>query len=226
MKKEPLKDKLYTLVLIAALMAFTLSFSIAVPLVCRPFYYVQIEALDMPEQTGYTAEEIRDAFDEMMDFCMQGKPFGTGVMKWSESGRDHFADCAVLFRLDIHVLEISILVLAVCFILSRTSFHAVRFKRFGPSFWAGSILATGFVAVSLFAASDFDRAFVIFHHLFFPGKENWIFDPAQDEIIKVLPEVFFENCAILIVAILFVICAGMIIAGRRKKAKNGKKDKE
>ncbi len=214
------KNKIYTIVLIAALMLFTLSFAIAVPLLCRPFYYVQINALDLPEQTGFTEQEIRDAFDEMMDFCMEGKPFGTGVMKWSESGRDHFADCAVLFRLDIVLLGVSLAVLAICFILSRFSFHAVRFLRFGASFWAGIILAVGFVAVTLFAVSDFDRAFVIFHHLFFPGKENWIFDPAQDEIIKVLPEIFFANCAILIVAILFAICAVMMIAGRRKRDKN------
>ncbi len=220
MKSTAVKDKIYTIILIAALMGFTLSFSIAVPLVVRPFYYAQINALDLPAQTGYTEEEIRDAFDEMMDFCMEGKPFGTGVMKWSESGRDHFADCAVLFRLDLNILGITAAVLVLCFILSRFSFHAVRFGRFGPSFWAGAILAAGFAVVSLLAATDFDRAFVIFHHLFFPGKENWIFDPLQDEIINVLPEVFFENCAILIVAILFVLCIGMIIAGRRKKGKD------
>jgi integral membrane protein (TIGR01906 family) len=60
------------------------------------------------------------------------------------------------------------------------------------------------------AATDFDRAFVTFHHLFFPGKTNWIFDPGVDEIINILPEVFFRNCAILIVAILFALCAAAV----------------
>ena len=26
------------------------------------------------------------------------------------------------------------------------------------------------------AATNFDRAFTVFHSLFFPGKDNWIFD--------------------------------------------------
>jgi integral membrane protein (TIGR01906 family) len=73
------------------------------------------------------------------------------------------------------------------------------------------VLAASFLIIAGLAAMDFDRAFVTFHHLFFPGKSNWIFDPRVDEIINVLPEVFFMNCAILIVVIMFVLCAVAIL---------------
>ena len=62
------------------------------------------------------------------------------------------------------------------------------------------------------AALDFDRAFTVFHAVFFPGKDNWIFDPAADQIILVMPQVFFRNCAILIGGVLLACCAGFILS--------------
>ena len=66
------------------------------------------------------------------------------------------------------------------------------------------------------AATNFDRAFTVFHSLFFPGEDNWIFDPAQDPIITLMPEEFFRNCAELILAVLIAACAAIIIADKRK----------
>ena len=62
-------------------------------------------------------------------------------------------------------------------------------------------------------ALDFNSAFLVFHALFFAGKDNWLFDPATDEIIDALPEEFFMNCAILIGASLILISLGLIARG-------------
>ena len=67
------------------------------------------------------------------------------------------------------------------------------------------------------AATDFDRAFTVFHGIFFPGKENWLFDPATDPVILLLPEEFFRNCAIAIAASLLLLCLVLILTGRRQK---------
>jgi len=75
--------------------------------------------------------------------------------------------------------------------------------------------------VTVLAATDFNRAFVVFHALFFPGKENWIFDPRTDEIINILPQEFFMNCAVCIVAVLLLCCACLVLSdllfGRRRR---------
>ena len=47
----------------------------------------QINALNLPQQTGWSAETIREAYDQVLDFCVLGAPFGTGELAWSESGR-------------------------------------------------------------------------------------------------------------------------------------------
>ena len=85
------------------------------------------------------------------------------------------------------------------------------------------VLAAGLVlAVGALAALDFRRGFTVFHADYFPGKDNWLFNPATDEIILIMPERFFLNCALLIGAVLLSAC-GALIAGdllsahRRKK---------
>lgn len=81
----------------------------------------------------------------------------------------------------------------------------------GPAFWAGAGLGGAFLLVGGLAALDFDRAFVVFHALFFPGKDNWLFDPQVDQIINILPQEFFRSCAILILALLALGCAALIL---------------
>ena len=95
-------------VLCAVILALlVLSFSIAVPILFRPFYYLQIKTLNLPERTGLSEEVIREAYDEVLDYCVLGKPFGTGQLAWSESGYSHFADVRGLFLVDFWVLGIT-----------------------------------------------------------------------------------------------------------------------
>ena len=49
-------------------------------------------------------------------------------------------------------------------------------------------------------ASDFNRYFVIFHHIFF-NNDLWILNPATDMLINIVPEPFFMDTAFLILAI-------------------------
>lgn len=199
-------------------MLFVLSASIAIPLLVRPFYYAHISFLHLPAKTGWSAVQIRTAFDEMMDYCLFGGAFSTGDLRWSQSGMAHFADCAVLFRLDLAVLLLSALALLIFLLLRRRGLRPCTPLGLQPSFWAGSLLAGTFFTLAALAATNFDRAFVLFHALFFPGKSNWIFDPAADEIILILPQVFFRNCAILIVGALLLCCAGMIGWSLKKRS--------
>lgn len=199
-------------VLLAVLAAVVLlTGSIAAPILCRPFYYAHIGSLDLCEQTGLTEEQIKTAYNEMLDYCLGAEEFSTGVLRWSESGKSHFTDVRVLFLLDLKALVISASLLVVTLVASRLAGRRPsRLLGRGPAFWAGAGLGGAFLVVGGLAALDFDKAFVIFHALFFPGKDNWLFDPRTDEIITILPQEFFMNCAILILAILIIGCAALI----------------
>lgn len=215
-------SKLLTVVLALTAAVVLLSLSIAVPILCRGFYYAHIDPLKLEEQTGLTRDEIKTAYNEMLDYCLGGEEFSTGVLRWSETGKAHFTDVRVLFLLDLNILLGSALFLIVLLIGARLGKLRPRpLAGRGPLFWAGVGLAAVFLLVGGLAALDFDRAFVIFHALFFPGKDNWLFDPRFDQIITILPQQFFMNCAILILTILILGCAAFIAADllthRRKR---------
>lgn len=206
-------------ILIAVLLAlFAVSASIAAPILCRPFYYAHIEGLHMPEKTGWTREQIREAFDDVMDFLLKGAEFKTGDLAWSESGRSHFADCKFLFHLDLRIFALTGIALLVLLLLFRhKKEHPARLAGRGPSFWAAIGIIACFGSFGAFMACDFDRAFTVFHQIFFPGKTNWVFDARTDQVILVMPETFFRNCAILIGALLLLFTVLYLAAGRKKK---------
>ena len=217
------QSKLFTLLLAVVAAAVLLTAAIAVPILCRPFYYAHIGPLRLEEATGYTRAEIKAAYNEMLDYCLGGEEFSTGVLRWSESGKAHFTDVRMLFLLNLKVLAVAAAVLIIALIAGKLAkLRPAPLLRRGPAFWAGAGLGGLFLILGGLAALDFDRAFIVFHSLFFPGKANWIFDPRTDEIINILPEVFFRNCAILILAILVLGCAGLIVGDLLHSKKRSK----
>ena len=204
-------------VLLSVLTALVvLTGSIAVPLLCRSFYYAHIGPMHL-ENYGLTEREIKTAYDEMMDFCLgKREDFSAGVLAFSRSGADHFADVRGLFLLDLRVFMAAAVLLAAALALCKAGKVCPhRFLDRGPGFWSAAGLGASFLAVGGLAALDFDRAFVIFHSIFFPGKDNWIFDWQTDPIILFLPQDFFRNCALLILALLLVWCGALIGADVR-----------
>lgn len=206
-------------VLFALILAiFLLTAAIAAPILCRQFYYLHVKALDLPGRTGYTREEIITAYDQVLDFCAGDAPFGTGILPHSEEGAAHFADVRVLFLLDIRVAAFTLgLLIAALVWLKATRRRLTPLRGFPPAFWAGSGLLSVILVVAALAALDFDRAFTVFHGIFFPGKTNWLFDPFTDPIIYLMPQEFFRNCAILIAALVLASCGGLVAWGLRKR---------
>ena len=198
-----------------ALVFLVLTVSIGLPIYLRPFYYAHIDALELDQASGFTKDQIRTAYDEVLDYLtLPDKPFGTGEIAHSQEGAAHFADCKVLFDLNAWVLVGSALVvLGILLVRKRCKLPSLR----PAAFWAGVSALTLPIVVGTLAAMDFDRAFVIFHQIFFPGKDNWIFNYYTDPIIQVLPQTFFMNCAILIGVGLLLLSGCLLWLGRHRK---------
>lgn len=213
MSVKPKSSRILSVLLAAAVFLCILTGSIALPIYIRPFYYAHIQALDLPEVSGFTAEQIQSAYDEVLDYLtLPGRTFGTGDMACSQSARAHFEDCKGLFDLDAGLLLGSIgciLLLAILKRLGKTGEYRLAGKS--SAFWGAVCALVIPVVVGVLAALDFERAFVVFHSIFFPGKDNWLFDWNQDQIIRVLPQQFFMNCAILIGAGILVSSLAIIL---------------
>ncbi len=190
-----------------------ISFSIMVPILFRGFYYWQIKVLDIESFSGYDLESIKLAYNEMLDFCFALRPdFHCGPLAFTEEGMLHFVDVKHLFLLDIGIMIFSAINLIICYVLKKTKgIQLARLANHSAGCNAAKGLVTFFICLTLFALPDFDAFFTLFHKVFFPGKDNWLFDPRYDQIINILPESFFANCAICIVSVLIIICVVLIV---------------
>lgn len=202
---------------------FALSFSIALPLFIRPFYYMHIDAYNLVEITGVSKENLIFSFNELMDSLMFFKrPFSEGVFSFSESGKNHFLDCQFLFVLDYVVLAVTFILLIVYFIAIRKNKNLIyRPFNMSPAMFMMIVPFVLIGALGIYALIDLNGAYAFFHSVFFPGKENWVFNPITDPIIRALPQEFFVNCGILILSSYILIFIGIITYSLIKKRRFG-----
>lgn len=211
-----MKGKLLAIAKAVLIALVILSSAIALPILFRPFYWWHIEPFGIPEYMGLTVEQIKQAYGEMLDYCMGlTNTFSVGVLPFSESGAAHFADVRNLFVLDLAVLIVAGIALVVLCVIDRKK--PVRLAGHTPGFWSAIGLGTNFLVVGGLVAIDFEKAFTVFHKIFFPGKDNWVFDGYEDPVINMLPAEFFRNCAILILAVILLSCIGLLLYDRKKK---------
>ena len=217
-----MRARILSAVFALALIFFVLTVSIGLPIYIRPFYYAHIEPMGLEAYTGLTAGQLREAYDGILDYLtLPSRPFSCGILPFSAEGEAHFADCRVLFDLNRNVLLMSGGILAVLLLLQK-KFGPYRLGKRHAAWWAGLLALIAPLVIGALAALDFDRAFVIFHQIFFPGKSNWLFDWRTDPIILALPQEFFRNCATLIGAGLVIFSLSLLIFTGSRDKKAGK----
>ena len=198
-----------------------LTFSIAIPILWRDFYNLDIDLLNIVKATGVSRSDLIYSFNELMDSLVFYKEFGEGVFEYSVSGMNHFLDCRILFTLDLVTLPISFVVFLVYFILIKTK-KIIVYRPAGMSilFYASFVPILLLGALAIYALIDVNSAYTFFHAVLFPGKDNWVFNPRTDPIINALPEQFFLDCGILIFSVLLLVLLVVIIYNIVKKVKS------
>ncbi|MBQ3572448.1 MAG: TIGR01906 family membrane protein [Clostridia bacterium] len=207
-------SKIWSICLAFCGIIFIIAFSIALPIWLRFFYYAQIDSLGIVESSGFTREQIIKAYDDVLNYLNFGTPFATGELKYSESGKNHFVDCKFLFDLDTWAMVISgIVLLTAIFLRKFKVLKPAKLLKFDWFFFSGVFAVVVPIVLGVAVAVDFDNAFVVFHKIFFPGKDNWMFNWNEDQIIRILPAEFFMNCAIFIAVALLVLAITSITVG-------------
>ena len=180
---------------------------------------------DLPEMT---MDDLLSVTDEMMAYLRGNREdlhvFTTMGGEYREffNAREiaHMEDVRGLFLLAVWVFVAAAGLLLTGAVVCRL--RRQRLPRLGgrtPGFWAACGLGGLFLLIALLAALNFDRAFTVFHSIFFPGKDNWLFDPVADPVILILPEAFFRNCAIAIVTVLLTVCIVLVVTGRKRPSR-------
>ncbi len=211
-------SKTFTIILGVCLLLLFIGAGLAVTLSCRSLYTSGIEEWRLDEISGLSRETIVRNYDVMMDWT---SPFHRESLKLpdltlSPSAAQHFAECKPLFDFFLIAGAVS---LPVCVWLTV---HFIRAKRWGNIAAAGIISLAIPVVFVLPALIDFDMLFVIFHKIFF-NNDMWLFDPAVDPVINILPEAYFMRCALLMGGIitaggLLVTAAGALMSLKKRES--------
>ena len=186
---------------------FIISLAISFVILFRPFYYWHIDMFDLPEKTGFTYNEIKESYDDVLDYTVYHQPFSTGVFKYSSDGMDHFKDCKTLFTINFILLIISFSII----LLKRKWFNNIKLFNHNISFFSGLLNIFLLGIIIIVSLINFDFLFTAFHKILFLNKDNWLFDSSKDEIIKILPQRFFMNCGILIISIIGIISIVIVV---------------
>ncbi len=222
MKPRPI-DKICSVLAFLITPIFFISFAVCIPAIFRPFYYACITPLHIEETSGYSRETIVEAYDDVMDFIWEGAEFKTGSLEWTEEEKSHFEDCIPLFHLQIILATIlGALLLAYLILLKTKVLRPARLKGISSVSYGGMLTLLFMAIVGIFAAIDFTALFDTFHAVFFPGKENWVFNEDTEEVINILPEEFFAVCAGFIVGLVVILSVVAIVVGVVNKVKADK----
>lgn len=200
-----MKSKLTKLMLSIILTLTIISLAVILTLVCKPLYYLDIHALHIPEATGYTISEIKSNYNAVIDYCLS---FGNAPLKFptfpmSEGGRIHFAEVKNIFNL-FKYMAIGGTLASIAGILWMRRRHCYGYLKLT------AILTVALPAIiGAAVALNWDWAFVTFHEIAF-NNDYWLFDPATDPVINILPDAYFLHCAVMI---LVLVILGSVICG-------------
>ena len=184
-------------------------------------YQKEYEKYDVLSELDMTMDDVMYVTHEMMEYLRGGRDTlsvmttveGKEQDFFNEQDRFHMGEVRDLFMggLDIRRGSCILAVLCLVFLLAVRAYQAAL---------GVSAAAAAFIGIA--AVIDFNAVFVRFHHIFF-DNDQWIFDPAEDYMIRMLPEGLFYDFVIRIGGIflgtLAILFAVSLIPGYLRKKK-------
>ncbi|MCL2111454.1 MAG: TIGR01906 family membrane protein [Clostridiales bacterium] len=218
MREENPPRRFTPLGVIAAILiaVLVISASVTAVLFDRGAYTRLQDRENLPQAVGMSREDVLENYNALIDY---NSIFFTGPLEFptlsmSEPGRVHFEEVKAIFTVFQIALIVSIALTAIC---CGALLNAIIKKRKGRprsySFLAlGGALALAIPAavVCVMGAVGWDRFFVMFHEFFF-DNDYWVFDAMTDPVILILPDHFFLDSLVRIVAAIVISAAALIV---------------
>ncbi len=195
---------------------FFISIAVVITVNFRPLYYLDINLLHIADTSGLSQDVIRENYDALIDYSF---PFFQGPLQFptlpsSENALIHFSEVKDIFT-SFYILGMITLVIGMVIIIQKRKSNDFSYLL------VSSITAVVLPSIlAIFLAINFDRAFVLFHKLFFKN-DYWLFDPTTDPVITILPDTFFMHCALLMIVIVVLFSIAFLTVYLWKKQHSG-----
>ena len=181
-------------------------------------YRQEYEKYDVLSDLDMTMDDALDVTRQMMAY-LRGEGDTLSVITtvdgreqdfFNEQDRFHMGEVRDLFIGGLNIRTGALVTAVICILLLILT--KADLKKTVP---AGSQAALAVTAAALLflgaaCAVDFNAVFVKFHHIFF-DNDLWIFDPAEDYMIRMLPEGLFFDMVVRIGCIFAGLLAVFLI---------------
>ena len=157
-------------------------------------YPLEISWLNLSSRVHVQPQTIQHNFNVLMDYLTNplSQVLAMPDFPSSASGVHHFAVVKGLFHLAQGVAIVTLPIFCIFWKQVIQKGFLSLYRR-GLLIMLSLPLVLGLVGVSI----GFEQFFTLFHQILFVGDDTWLFDPAKDPVILILPEDFFLHCFIL-----------------------------
>lgn len=188
------------------------------------FYEKEYRKYRVTEDLHMSMENVMKVTDYMMDYLIGREEVlsvktevdGRRQDFFNEQDRLHMADVRKLFLGGLKIRNFLVVFVAVLFLLSlswKNRKEGQKERDIGNQCFRAYSISLGvfLLVITLLAVAvsvDFTACFTLFHELFF-SNDLWLFDPASDYMIRMLPEGFFADMVFRIGGIFLGILLGV-----------------
>ncbi|MCL2527185.1 MAG: TIGR01906 family membrane protein [Defluviitaleaceae bacterium] len=180
--------------------------SIIFPTFFLPFFRQQYASQERADYIGMSDEELMYVTVELLNYMRGRRDDMDGIRAtvngeeqefFSERDKIHMVDVRVLYDRLFIVRNVAFFGFVGLVLLMAITKSPVRhlLARCSREVMAGFLLLSAILAGVI--AIDFDRAFEIFHLIFF-NNDYWILFPPRDRLVMMVPLQFFINISIFI----------------------------
>ena len=175
-------------------------------------YPLEISWLHLTSRVPFHPQTIQHNFNVLMDYLTN--PLNQALkmpdFPSSASGIHHFAVVKGLFHL---AQGVAVATLPVFYLFWKQVIQKgfLSLYRRGLLIMLSLPLVLGLVGVFI----GFEQFFTLFHQILFVGDDTWLFDPAKDPVILILPEDFFLHAFLLFFCLYELIFGFMYLKSRK-----------
>lgn len=181
-------------------------------------YRQEYEKYDVLSDLDMSMDDAMDVTRQMMAY-LRGEGDTLSVITtvdgreqdfFNEQDRFHMGEVRDLFIGGLNIRTGALVIAVLCILLLILT--KADLKKTVPAGYqaALAVTAAALLFLGIACAVDFNTVFVKFHHIFF-DNDLWIFDPAEDYMIRMLPEGLFFDMVVRIGCIFAGLLAVFLI---------------
>lgn len=184
----------------------------------KNFYKNEYKKLGVTEYIGISEDDLKKTTDVLLGYIkgnnktldIECRINGITRSVFNDREKAHMQDVKNLYDGAIVVRNVSFVIFVLSFIyIGRSKELFIGYK------YSLSLVGLIIAFLLLFCLMDFEGFWLAFHHLFFPFNDLYILDPRYDILVMMVPEGFFFDLYVLIVASTSVMLVGLYFVLRK-----------